>query len=118
MPFTSREARREYVRQYNARWRRANPETARRIKLKARLKNEFGLSIEQFDAMLAAQNGVCAICKRPDPTRQLSVDHDHKTGRVRQLLCNRCNPALGYVQDDVEILKSMIVYLERHKCSH
>lgn len=55
---------------------------------------ELGLSLEEYDALLAAQGGGCAICGNPPKTRRLDVDHDHRTGKVRGLLCHRCNRAL------------------------
>lgn len=67
--------------------------------------------------MVAAQNGVCAICGNGETSkrqRSLSVDHDHETGAVRGLLCNRCNPMLGYARDDIAILQAAISYLQTH----
>lgn len=70
---------------------------------------------EQFDAMLVAQDGVCAICQRTCAMgRSLSVDHDHQTGMVRGLLCAGCNVALGRFEDDVERLEAAIRYLRQH----
>ena len=63
-------------------------------KRKPTRRRQLGLSVEDYDAMLAAQGGVCAICGNPPKTRRLDVDHDHKTGKVRGLLCHRCNRAL------------------------
>jgi hypothetical protein len=57
-------------------------------------RSRTGLSVEEYDAMLKAQGGGCAICGNPPKTRRLDVDHDHKTGKVRGLLCHRCNRAL------------------------
>ena len=57
-------------------------------------RKQLGVTVEQYDALLAAQGGGCAICGNPPKTRRLHVDHDHKTGRVRGLLCHRCNRAL------------------------
>jgi hypothetical protein len=63
--------------------------------------------------MLAAQHGVCAICRRTCRTgRSLVVDHDHATNVVRGLLCNGCNLVLGYMNDDVELLQAAIRYLQ------
>jgi hypothetical protein len=53
-----------------------------------------GFTAEDYDRLLAAQGGGCAICKAPPKTRRLHVDHDHKTGAVRGLLCHRCNRGL------------------------
>jgi hypothetical protein len=70
--------------------------------------------------MLEVQNGVCAICKLPESRKSrsglytLSVDHDHKTGKVRGLLCHRCNNCLGTLKDDTHILQSAIDYLNRN----
>lgn len=78
------------------------------------------LTPAEYDAMLAAQRGVCAICEsaptiKPSPghtrRRVLWVDHDHKTKRVRGLLCHRCNAGLGYFMDHPELLASALRYL-------
>lgn len=71
-----------------------------------RLKSRFGISLARYNEMLVAQGGVCAICKRPEQARStregahrprpLSVDHCHRTNRVRGLLCFQCNVYLGY----------------------
>jgi hypothetical protein len=62
---------------------------------------QLGVTIADYDRMLEAQHGVCAICGNPPKTRRLDVDHDHKTGRVRGLLCHRCNRTLAsWITDD------------------
>lgn len=75
------------------------------------LKHEYGLTVEQYDHMLAEQGGVCALCSRPPGVRLLAVDHDHDTGRVRGLLCVRCNTALGSLGDNEEGLLRAVAYL-------
>lgn len=71
-----------------------------------------GLSIEDFDALVASQNNKCAICGAPPPESQrLHVDHDHSTGRVRGLLCGHCNKALGLFRDDPEVILRAVHYL-------
>jgi len=80
----------------------------------------YGIWDEDYRRLLVEQKGVCAICGRPERSKtqkRLSVDHNHKTKRVRGLLCNRCNRSLGYAQDDIRILKAMILYLELHNVS-
>jgi len=80
-----------------------------------RIKSRFGISQEQYDRILAAQGGVCAICGGSGKSlrfRRLVVDHCHATGRIRGLLCSRCNRGLGYFDDDVARFKSAIVYLK------
>lgn len=71
----------------------------------------YGLSVEAFDALNRAQGGLCAICRQPPDTPRLMIDHDHATGRVRGLLCRRCNIGLGLMRDDVAILYAAIAYL-------
>lgn len=90
------------IRQKVAAWRAANPERVRAGYRRRHLERRFGLTQEHYDALLLAQNGRCAICRKPE-TRNgssgklapLSVDHDHVTGKVRGLLCGSCNYALG-----------------------
>lgn len=96
-------------------FKRSNPQ----YQLDWHLRDKFGISLEQFNEMLEDQNGVCAICKKAETakdsrtgkTRRLHVDHDHVSGKVRGLLCTRCNFALGYALDDGETLANMIAYL-------
>lgn len=73
-----------------------NPEY-RRQKLATRRRNLYGLSWEEYLLLLEGQDGVCAICHQPSD-RELHVDHDHLTGRVRGLLCGRCNTGLGFYE--------------------
>jgi hypothetical protein len=76
------------------------------------LKIKFGISKSDYNLMLKKQNGVCLICQKKD-TRRLSVDHDHNTGEIRGLLCTKCNAVLGQVDDNIETLKKMIIYLTK-----
>ena len=75
----------------------------------------YGLAFGEYAQRLADQSGVCAICKDP-PTeaRPLHVDHDHKTGTVRSLLCHFCNVGLGHFRDDAQILSAAIDYVFEH----
>lgn len=75
------------------------------------LNRKYGLSIEQAQAMQAAQNG-CGICQS---TEDLVIDHDHQTGALRKLLCRRCNRAIGLFKDDVGLLQSCVEYLKSHQ---
>lgn len=94
-----------------------NRETYRR----SRLKNRFGITLEQYHEMLALQGSKCAICNqiegasREGRTMHLAVDHDHETGEVRALLCGNCNKGLGNFQDSPELLASAILYLSSHR---
>lgn len=62
--------------------------------------------------MLREQDGLCDICRKASPT---AIDHDHDTGKVRALLCNRCNTGIGMLGDDPEVLRAAANYIERHK---
>ncbi len=87
---------------------RAPPTDAR----KYHLKSVYGISTLEYQRLFDQQGGVCAICKKPnDCGRRLSVDHDHKTGKVRGLLCGRCNTGLGYFRDDARVLIRAARYL-------
>jgi len=78
------------------------------------LQRLYGITSAEYDAMLEVQGGVCKVCKGPPHGRRerYHVDHDHDTGKVRGLLCHKCNVALGMVQDSTEHLKALITYLE------
>ena len=83
------------------------------------LMKRYGLSVEDYEALHAKQNGLCAICKRSAKDASIShskqmlhVDHDHITVKVRGLLCNPCNRALGYLQDNAEVAYAAAEYLE------
>jgi hypothetical protein len=77
---------------------------------KSHLKRKYGLTLEAFEALLASQGGGCAICGKPDVDH---VDQDHRTGRVRGILCFRCNVAIGQMDDDCERLAAAMAYLAR-----
>jgi hypothetical protein len=74
----------------------------------------YNLSIEQYEAILEAQNGVCAICGEVKPY-SLWVDHDHVTMRVRGLLCRECNTGIGHLKDSVEVVASALRYLSEEQ---
>jgi ribosomal protein L34E len=80
------------------------------------------MTVAEYDAMYAAQNGVCAICGQPEiglgrggKVRRMSTDHDHTTGAIRGLLCHNCNFILGSAHDDPDVLRKAADYLEKHK---
>ena len=78
-----------------------------------RLQREYGLSIDEYKAMLRAQGDACAICAQPPGERSLAVDHDHETGEVRGLLCSACNAGLGMFGDSSPTLIRAWEYLQR-----
>lgn len=94
--------------------RQRDPERAARISRKHLLKKLYGLTPEQYEEMLAAQGGGCAICGDPPGERQHAVDHDHATGEVRGILCHSCNLSIGGFRDDPSLLVAAIDYLMDH----
>lgn len=80
------------------------------------LQKKYGISLKEYRLILRQQNGKCAICRHPPKTRALNVDHDHKTGKVRGLLCYRCNKLLIGRHTNPEIFLKAYKYLK--KCSY
>ena len=92
--------------------RNKHPNTRRNAKLMAL----YGITLSQFEEMSNLQNDICAICpkhKSENKNGKLFVDHSHATGKVRGLLCDDCNRAIGLLKDDPGLLRSAIAYLER-----
>ena len=87
------------------------------------LKRTFNLTREQYNEKLASQNFVCAICELPETStspntgtiKSLAVDHNHATGKIRDLLCGRCNTTIGKLNEDLILLEKIKVYLIKHK---
>ncbi len=77
------------------------------------LTKTYGISVEDYRAMLEDQDKRCAICGEIY-AEKLFVDHDHESGSVRGLLCYACNSAIGYLRDDPYIAQNAVRYLERH----
>ena len=83
------------------------------------MERHYGITSAEYDEILSHQNGVCAICSAPPSVldtrngtlRKLHVDHNHLTGEVRGILCQRCNTTLGNMHDDVGLLQKAIEYL-------
>jgi len=138
----SYEKNKEHYSKKNQEWHKKNPEASKKIKqtyiekhreeLRARSKayyskpaikqaakyahvrRTYDLTPEQFNNLLAEQANLCKICGQPDTSKRgvLHVDHCHKTGRVRGLLCFKCNIALGKFKDDPQLLRNALAYLE------
>lgn len=87
------------------RWSVANPDRVRVTSRRRHLLRKYGLTLADYDQMLAAQGGLCDICQSPPESESnhykpnLAVDHDHGTGQVRGLLCLTCNRTLGLIGD-------------------
>lgn len=82
------------------------------------MKSNYGLTKEQYEELLEKQGGVCAICGQPEMRTTkagvamlLHVDHCHNSGKIRGLLCHKCNSALGLFMESSEILSSAVNYL-------
>ena len=119
------------VKKYTARrreWMAKNPEAAKarskewrdKSKLSTRihrLKKKYGLTLERYNEMLAAQGHRCMICKTDTPTgngKVFVVDHCHATNKVRKLLCSHCNSGLGHFKDNPWVLEAAANYLRDH----
>jgi hypothetical protein len=137
-----RDAKRSYHREYQRKWRVANPGSAAHSGRKYRAahpdkvrasnaawgaanpgyyvaaayRRRYGLTPNDYDRLLAEQGHRCAICGAPvAPGKRLHVDHDHETSKVRGLLCHHCNTSLGGFRDSPAYLANAINYLERNQ---
>lgn len=99
-----------YYTLWQIRWNKAHPHSIKNIWLKTR----YGITLDDYLKMQRKQKGLCAICyKTPKQNgKNLSVDHCHKTGRVRGLLCVDCNTSLGRMKDSPKLLRKAAKYLE------
>lgn len=103
-------------------WEQNNPEKWEKQKRNLRFKRRYGITLDTYNTMLEEQKGVCKICGNP-PTgihssgapHRLHVDHDHKTGKVRALLCQHCNRGLGYFKDNSDLLIKASEYLDGYR---
>lgn len=81
---------------------------------------KYGVTQAMYADMLREQGGVCAVCGNPETgtiygkVRELAIDHDHDTGKVRGLLCANCNSALGMLRDDIRYASAALRYLKKH----
>lgn len=105
--------RKEYMREWQRKSRAAN----REYYLDSGLRKRYGITLQWYKEQFAKQGGKCAICKQPETVVikgkliMMPIDHCHKTGKVRGLLCTKCNRALGLFGDDVEVLTSALEYI-------
>jgi hypothetical protein len=97
-------------------WRKDNPENVERhlVRMRERTKERrYGITQEQFDQMLVDQNNKCKICDNVfKNSKETHIDHCHSTNKVRGLLCNGCNMALGQFMDNTDIMDNAIKYLQ------
>jgi hypothetical protein len=97
--------------------RSAKGVAARKRQARSNQVRRYGMTPQEYAEMLLAQGGVCAICKRPQMPEKyaLAVDHDHDTGKVRALLCIKCNSAIALLDENLDILNAMTEYILKHK---
>jgi hypothetical protein len=105
---------RERRRKTTKRWLKLHSEHVKEQRRQSKYQRRYGITLKQYEILLEAQNGVCAICRRPPGKYRLCVDHDHVTGRVRGLLCQTCNRWLGYVEIG-DRLERTVEYLRREE---
>ena len=111
--------KREYQKLYMREYRRKHPAREKNTQL----KKDFGIDLQTYDGMLAEQDGRCAICGKKEEQKRwdgkgkknLAVDHCHTTGKVRGLLCSKCNTGLGSFKEDPKIFLAALNYLNKHK---
>ena len=120
-----RQQNREQIDARKRAWERENPDKVAMQRVRSRLRRErsrlnaglkfhYNVTADQYDRILAAQGGVCAICREPSDSarsKRLFVDHDHQTGTPRGLLCHRCNAGLGYFRERPELFHAAVDYL-------
>lgn len=103
------------------RYKASNPRVwnadARRVAWIGNLRRRYNMTLDDYEQMLIAQNGVCAICEGPPRGRgadedRFHVDHCHETGRVRGLLCSPCNTAVGLLDEDAKRALRLAQYIE------
>lgn len=107
-----RQKNKEKLYKYSQEWKKKNPERVQLIERRRRLKNKYGITIEQYEELSDKQNHSCAICFSKE---KLVVDHDHETNKIRGLLCNDCNRNLIAQRTDPEIFLRAAKYLEDSK---
>ena len=103
------------------RWRLETGRTTRTVErtpasersARSRRLIRYGLTVDEYDDLLTAQNGVCAICGGEPGARRHHVDHDHVTGKIRGLLCTNCNQGIGRLKDDPNVVLAAAMYLLR-----
>lgn len=103
------------VRVYCKSCSKLNPEKRKQYNKTYQLKSLYGLTNKGYEILKASQNNGCCICEEKLNTSfDTHVDHNHKTGAIRGILCRKCNLLLGHAKNSTKILKSAILYLDKH----
>ena len=106
----------KYAESQNA-YYQANKDEILKYKRNYHFMKKYGITVEQFDELRIKQNFCCALCGKHEvetPRKCLCVDHNHDTGKIRELLCESCNQALGLFYENIDTLKKAVKYLEIH----
>ena len=114
----SNEAVRENANKATKNWQQNNPERVR----KAHVERTYGISWEEYTKMYENQGGACEVCRSPMSLYKghttfpvAHVDHSHSTGKVRGLLCPKCNKGAGHFEDNIDLMYRIAEYLSKHK---
>lgn len=119
------------ARQQMREWREKNPERWKELASQSRERNKrnitcrrlrqnYGITLDEYAALFEKQKGLCKICAQPESdtyrgkVKRLAVDHCHETGKIRGLLCQHCNTILGKANDDPDRLEAAAAYLRDH----
>jgi hypothetical protein len=103
----------EQERERSQRWRKLYPDQARNAVRRAKYKRKYGITTKEAEQLLIAiQTGVCAICGGNRDKRRLHIDHDHNTGKIRGILCGKCNRGLGHFADNSDWLHKAGDYIK------
>lgn len=105
----NRESRRAAQRRYY----HANKAKRARATKASNIKRQYNITLEEYEQMIVEQSALCAICRTNAHKNNgsFNIDHDHKTGKVRGLLCSHCNFAVGLLKDDISVMNRMVEYV-------
>lgn len=105
----------DYRKQVNAAWRRlakVNPKVKRQAKSRS-IKHRYGITLDEYEAMLVKQNNRCYMCQHMfTSSKSTHLDHNHRTGAIRRMLCSRCNHIVGYVENYADRIDKAKKYLK------
>jgi len=107
-------------------WHRKHAAAASAAAHRSHIRRKYGITIEEFEEQAAAQDNLCAACgclqsqrqtgrHKKGQRRRLCIDNDHATGKIRGLLCDKCNRALGLLDDNLDKVRRLAIYLSKHK---
>ena len=102
-----------HTNEVSLKYKKKNKEKVKIWDKKSQLKSKFGISLSQFNEMVEKQNHKCAICENSFLNFKICVDHNHKTNKVRQLLCSQCNFGLGHFRENPQFLLNAVDYLNK-----